>query len=58
MLYVRYTMSIVNADAVIVSFTYLVLVSLDTTRVSARFSAFNLSFSALSFCNCCKQLND
>lgn len=54
----RYDVYRYDADAVIVSFTYLVLVSLDTTRVSARFSAFNLSFSALSFCNCCKQLND
>lgn len=31
------------------------LVNLDTTRVKARFSAFNFSFSALSFCNCCKK---
>ena len=28
------------------------LVSFETTRVSARFSAFNFSFSAFSFCNC------
>lgn len=31
------------------------LVNLDTTRVKALFSAFNFSFSALSFCNCCKK---
>jgi hypothetical protein len=40
-------------------FTYFValaeFVSFDTTRVKARFSAFNLSFSALSFCNCWKE---
>lgn len=38
------------------TFTYLAaeLVSLLTTRVRARFSALNLSFSAFSFCNCYK----
>lgn len=38
------------------TFTYLAaeLVNLLTTRVRARFSALNLSFSAFSFCNCYK----
>ena len=33
------------------------LVNFDTTRVSARFSDFNFSFSDFNFCSCCKTLN-